>query len=165
MAKKCSECGQPLDFLDLFYNSCTDCAQKRVYGSQVSINLKPSKTINLKPSKTTDAKAQVAPAREYTSGWVEGLLTITWILCFGGAAVLGFMALAAANVPYEQGTAIVLTAYAVSLAVSGVIFAAIGKIISSLTSINGNLRLLVTQNEVRVVHREEGAESATDIVS
>ena len=67
-------------------------------------------------------------------------------MCFAGAAVFGYMALVAANDRYgQEGAAILSTVYALTLCVSGVVFAAICKIVSSLSSINDNLSLLVKQ--------------------
>lgn len=94
--------------------------------------------------------------------WVEVMLTLAWILCFCAAAVFGFLAVAAANNSYEQGPAIIFIAYTVSLIVSGIVFAAIGKIISSLTEVNYHLHLLVGQNRNKVVRQQEGTDTLVE---
>jgi hypothetical protein len=87
--------------------------------------------------------------------WVQIMLSLIWILCFIAALLFGIVAVAAATNDYGQGEAFVFTAYAISLTVSGIVFAAIGKIIAALTSVDDNLRLLVRQNAAEGVPGKE----------
>jgi hypothetical protein len=89
--------------------------------------------------------------------WVEVLLMISWIFSFCAAVIFAFMAVAAAN-DYEPGTAIVFTAYAISLTVSGVIFASIGKIISILSLVNDNLSAILSKSTRDVEQPQEPSE-------
>lgn len=99
---------------------------------------------------------------EEEESWVEVMLSVAWMLCFAAAAIFGFLAVSAANDRYEQGSVIIFVTYAISLVVSGLIFAAIGKIISALTSVNKSLRIIASQNGFGLPHQREAVETATN---
>lgn len=166
MAEQCKECGSRLGFFEKMRGECNDCFRKRrmeMYAAAAAADARrweeQKKKWPWRIFNRTTASTSLAHVTEATSlaeatkqsrtdeSWVEVLLTLAWFLCFSVATVFAFMALVAANDRYEEGAAIIFTAYAVSLCVSGVVFAAIGKIVSFLRAINENLSLLVEQKQ------------------
>lgn len=171
MATHCKGCGERLGFFARMFGDCYECYNKRRIAEEDAAQAAKSKRLEERKNKPlwrsigqTDAEVPVDQKNSHKleqrqESWVEVMLTLAWILCFCAAAVFAFLAVVAANNSYEQGPAIIFTAYAISLTVSGIIFAAIGKIISSLTEVNDNLRLLVGQNRNRVLPQQEGADT------
>lgn len=159
MAKKCQACGKRLGvFEKMFGDECHPCFNKRVRGEQAVIEVARAKRWEEQKAKfpwrvpmlsgpeTTGKKNTEHKAADRQECWVEVVLGLAWMLCFCVALVFGILAVAAATDGYEQAEVIVFMIYAISLTVSGIVFAAIGKVISALTSINDNLSVLVAQN-------------------
>jgi len=144
----------------MFGDECNPCFNRRANEERAALEAARASRWEEKKQKwkwlavieplapTSKGKEETQKVNEREQSWVEVLLSLACILCFGAAFVFGVMASMRAD-EYEQGPAIILFAYAISLAVSGLIFAAIGKIISSLTSVDENIRLLVSQHRVR----------------
>jgi hypothetical protein len=175
MAKKCQACGKRLGIFErMFGDECHPCFNKRVRDEQAAAEVARAKRWEEQKAKlpwrvpmlsgpgSAGKKNAEHKASEREESWVEVMLGLAWILCFCAALVFGILAVVASNDSYEQGAAVVFTAYAISLMVSGIVFAAIGKIISALTSINENLRLLVSHDVLRGVRGKESDETAGD---
>lgn len=173
MAKKCQACGKRLGIFEkMFGDECHPCFNKRVRDEQAAAEVARAKRWEEQKAKlpwrvpmlsvpeSAGKKNAEHKASEREESWVEVMLGLAWILCFCAALVFGILAVVASNDGYEQGAAVVFTAYAISLIVSGIVFAAIGKIISALTSINENLLLFVSMNGVKRVQGNEADQTA-----
>ncbi len=168
MAVQCKECGGRLGVFEKMLGECHECHQKRRIAEQVAAETDRAKRWEeqkkrwpwrmFSQSITTDSSPQKYEQIVREESWVEIMLTLTWTLCFGAAAVFGLIALSA-TAREEQGSAVIFTAYATSLMVLGVIFASIGKIISTLTSVNNNLSVLVSQAASDVQQRKDSSET------
>jgi hypothetical protein len=169
MAKNCKDCGKHLGFFASMFGDCYECnTKKRIAAEAAAVAAREKrwaeKTENwpwrifsqsAPPVSIEQKREQKTPVRE--DSWVEVLLMISWIFSFCAAVIFAFMAVAAAN-DYEPGTAIVFTAYAISLTVSGVIFASIGKIISILSLVNDNLSAILSKSTRDVEQPQEPSE-------
>jgi hypothetical protein len=173
MAKKCQACGKRLGIFEkMFGDECHPCFNERVRDAQAVAEVARAKRWEEQKAKlpwrvpmlsgpdSAGKKNAEHKASEREESWVEVMLGLAWMLCFCAALVFGTKAVVAANDGYEPGAVVVFTAYAISLMVSGIVFAAIGKIISALTSINDNLLLFVGMNEVKRVQGNEADQAA-----
>lgn len=163
MALKCKACGRRLDFLEILFGECDDCYKERHAKEEKAAELWRARRMqgqeNGHPSEVMGEEVSTSKPKSETdtsdaareASWIEVMLSVVWILCFVLALILGIMALVAANDRHDQGSAIVLTYAALSVLVSGVLFAALRKIISTLLSLNDSLKLLVDLRAQRAV--------------
>jgi hypothetical protein len=169
MVRECKACGKRLDFFEkMFGDECGPCSSVSFEAAKAKRReeqkeRRPWRVVTQPRDSATPKQAGSARIKdEEEQSWVEVMLSVAWMLCFAAAAVFALLAVSAANHRYEQGPVIIFVTYAISLVVSGMIFAAIGKIISALTSVNKSLRIIASQNGFVLLHQREAVETATN---
>ncbi len=155
LQKNCKDCGKPLDIFERIFERCDNCAHKRAY-SNTGEKRQADRMLSQQVKPFATEAAQISRPKIELS-WVEVMINLAWILCFCAAAVFALMALASATDRGEQGAVAFFTACAISLTVSGVLFAAVGKVISTLTSINVNLNELASHSAGGMLRSQEGS--------
>ena len=156
MPKHCQYCQKKLGFFEIS-GECEDCFVKRRHEEtareiEAQANRRAGRAARGKTlfAVNTDLTAGGAATAEGSSSievsWVEGMLSIAWVLSFCAAAVFAFLALIAISDRYgEVEAAFFFLAYSLSLMICGTLLAAVSKIIATLSASRVLLEMIASR--------------------
>jgi len=154
VAKECKECGARLGvYQRAFWSECQACYLKRAMAESQAREQAQAKLWAERWERLTrrwfPAKKALGNSRDLQNtrkpiesilpdeSWVEAMLGISWISSFVAAAIFGLLAYSELSDSYGDPTSIfIYIACTLSLVISGILFAAIGKIIALLSISN-----------------------------